>query len=181
MIRVRIDHTGPCQGFNILHFAGDLEGSYAQDTADAVAVFLEAIDVGVRNSQTMRVDPEIAQVNIATGQIEAVETVTTAPVVGEAVDEGVPQAANLLLRWRTGLFSGGREVRGRTFLPGFSILQNTATGEVEQDTINFMNAAGETLLANSDLGIYSPTKSLFAEATSVSCWNEWAVMRSRRS
>lgn len=181
MIRLTINHSGPAAGVNVWHFGGELDGTNEQEAADAATAFLQAIDVGVRNSQTMEVDPEVLEINVGTGATEGAATVTTTPVPGTAVDEAVPQAASLLMRWRTGQFAGGREVRGRSFLPGFSLLQNTATGEVEPDTIAFMNGAGADLIDNSDFGIWAPARSVFATVNSASCWNEWAVMRSRRS
>lgn len=181
MIRVRINWTGPAAGFSVLHFGDDLSTSgAAQAAADAVTSFILEFDQTLSTQMTAQVDPEVLQVNIATGQTEGVETVTSSPITGGTADAMLPQATQALLRWRSGQFVAGREIRGRTFVPGFTEASGTTNGEVDTTVIALLNTAAGNLISNTNIGIWSPTRGVFASAQSASTWGEWAVLRGRR-
>lgn len=179
MIRLRLNWTGASSGFSILHFAGTLSG--AQDAADAAALWWDEINDRFPTTQAMRVDPEVAEINEATGQTTGTTSVTTAAIAGTTGTTQVPQASMVLMRWRTGQFVGGREIRGRTFIPGLSLGELTAGGEVRQQALDDFNGAVTQLTsAEPQFVIYSPTTGGSASVTSGDCWVELAVMRSRR-
>lgn len=181
MIRVRLNYTGPASGFSVFHFDGDVNsGTVAQDAADAVETWIGTFNDQFATSQSMRVDPEVLGIDISTGQTNGVETVTTTAINGAGASSQVAQLANYLVRWRTGSFVNGREIRGRTFLPGCSSSSAAANGEVATAAISAIDAASVTLLANSTLGVYSPANAGFSTANVASTWNEFASMRSRR-
>lgn len=178
MIRVRINYTGRVTGFSIMHFANELGD--AQSAADAARTFFDAIKGGLQTGQFVRVDPEVFEVNVGTGKVEGATTITSTQVTGTNSDDVLPQATQLLVRWRTGQFIDGRELRGRTFIPGYVQGASSAAGEVATTTQGTVNTAAATLVGNSDFGIWSPTNAVFATATSGICWTEWAVQRGRR-
>lgn len=183
MLRVITDHTGPAQGVTVWHFDGDLTTpGIEQDVADATQTFWTAMRPLVVNDQTMTVQPEVLEVDVATGQTTGVASVTTTPAVGTSTADQLPQLAQALVRWRTGFYSSGRELRGRTFLPGLSVASTTSTGAVIAATITAINNAAAALLANpeANFGVWSAKYGTFASATSATTWNEWASMRSRR-
>lgn len=178
MIRLRINYTGRVTGFSIMHFANELGD--AQSAADAATDFLDDIKGGINTGQSMRVDPEVYEVNVGTGKVEGATTITPTTITGTNSDDVLPQQTQLLVRWRTGVFEDGRELRGRTFIAGYVQGASSAAGEVATTTQTTVNTAASTLVGNSDFGIWSPTHSMFATATSGTCWNEWAVQRGRR-
>jgi hypothetical protein len=183
MIRVRLNWTGPAAGFSILHFDGSVATpGLAQDAADAAALWWDDINALFASAQAMRVDPEVLEVNVTTGQTIGVTTVTSTALAGTGGAAQVPQASMVLVQWRTGNFVGGREIRGRTFVPGLILNALSAAGEVSSATLAIMNAASQTLAdtPSPSFGVYSPTNSAFATVGSVSTWSELAVMRSRR-
>lgn len=178
MIRVRINWTGLNEGFSLLHFANDLAD--AQTTASAVTNFLNGVDTYVHTTQLMRVDPEVEQINVATGQVEGVATVTSAQVAGLASGTPVPQLAQALIRWRTGQFVSGRELRGRTFIPGITSTHVSAAGEPTSALISGLAGEATNFIGSTDVGVWSPTHSVFFEAVSATVWTEFASMKSRR-
>lgn len=179
MIRTRLNWSGPASGFSILHWDADL--SEAQNAADAATAWWDEINDRFANAQSMRVDPEVHLVDESTGQTIGTTTVTTASVAGTAGAVQVPQPSMVLVRWRTGAFVNGREIRGRTFLPGLSSAEVTSGGEVSANTITDVNNSVTFILADTpDLAVYSPSYATASAVTSGSCWNEFAVMRSRR-
>lgn len=179
MIRVRLNWTGPSSGFSVMHFDGTLSG--AQDAADAAALWWDEVNDRFPTTQAMRVDPEVAEISLGTGQTIGTTSVTTAAIAGTTGSTQVPQASMVLMRWRTGAFVNGREIRGRTFIPGLSLGELTAGGELRQQALDDFNAATSILTgATPAFGVYSPRTAGFAEVASGDAWVELAVMRSRR-
>lgn len=181
MLRVRINWTGTTPGFTVWHFLPNTDDqSAATAAASAATTFLETIDGLYRNSVTAQVDPEVLAVDVGTGNVTGVFPVTAAAQQGDSADAAVPNAAMALIRWRTGVFSSGRELRGRTFIPGLTDTSVDATGNVSAATVTAINAAAATLISSSDFAIWSPTNSSAATVTSGTTWTEFAVLRSRR-
>lgn len=180
MLRVRINWSGLNTGFSVLHFDEPDDQTAAEDAAAAAAVFVGAVDNFLRVDQQWAIDDEVLEVNVLTGQTEGVFTVSGASGAGADTGDAVPNAAMALIRWRTGVFLGGRELRGRTFIPGFTETSVQANGNVSDTAVQALNTAAGTLISTSEVGIYSPTKNAFADATSASTWTEFAILRSRR-
>lgn len=178
MLRLRVNWSGLNQGFSVMHFLG--EPSTAQASADALSAFLDDLRAVTVSTQQMRVDPEVSEVDEVTGNIVGVSTVTTATMDGENATAPVPQAAQALFRWRTGYYAGGREIRGRTFVPGLAAPASSATGELLPATADQLAVAATALVAASALGVWSPARGRIEVVTSSSVWGEFAVMRSRR-
>lgn len=178
MIRVRVNWTGLTQGFSVFHFSDDLAN--AQTVADATSAWVADTAVVRKTTQLGQVDSEVTQINIATGETEAVATVTSSSSAGNLGGDALPNAAMVLVRWRTGVFNAGRELRGRTFIPGGAVDILDASGNLDPASIALMNTANDDLHQNTDVGIYSPTHSMFATIESSSTWSEFAVLRSRR-
>lgn len=182
MFRVTITLTGYTGGpyINAMHF-GNSGGETAQDAADAAGAFWAAIDNLFHNTLTWTTGSELESVNESTGQIISVQTIT--PVTGTGSDSSspLPPANQMLCRWRTGNFIAGRELRGRTFIPGLTE-SSQSTGAPDAAWISGVNTAAAALIADADssFGIYSPTHNEFAAAVSGSAWTKFAVLRKRR-
>lgn len=178
MIRLTVNWTGLNEGVSLWHFDGDTTA--ATGAAAAATTFLQALDNHMHTAQLWSLDPEVPEISVTTGQIIGQTTITSTSGAGVGAGTPVPQVAQLLIRWRTGAFLNGREIRGRTFVPGLSSVSQTATGEVTSTVRSQVDAAAATFLSNSEFGIYSPSNAAFAEASTGQCWVEFAAMRSRR-
>lgn len=104
---------------------------------------------------------------------------------GDATGEPVADAAQGLIRWSTGVVVGGRFLRGRTFVPGISAL-NVTGGNLSAIAMTQLGEAADTLATGgAGLGVWHrPTDSGaggLEEVTGASVWDEFAVLRRRRS
>lgn len=182
MIRLRINWTGPASGFSVMHFAGSLETpGDAQAAADAVSTWLTAVGPHMADAQAAQVDSEVLEVDVVTGQTTGVGTISSSAVLGSGGNNQVAQASMLLVRWRTGVFTEGREIRGRTFVPGIGAGGSTPAGEVLPALITAMDTANSAFIGGvPPLVVYSAMHGTLAEVSTANVWTEFAVMRSRR-
>jgi len=94
-------------------------------------------------------------------------------------------ATQILIQWRCSVIHNGRFVRGRTFLPGISSPQLSG-GNVLAATVSSLATAGQTL-ATSGAGLQvwsrpiSGAGGLASDVTGATVWNEFAVLRQRRT
>lgn len=153
----------------------------AQDCVDAVGAFWGAVDALIDNEVDWSTQADVENVDPVTGNVLAV--VATTPVTGTGAmnASALPFASQGLVRWRTGVYIGGREIRGRTFIPGLTATasDNGRPLAANQATINAA-AAGLIADANCDLGIWSRANGQIQVVTSGTMWTEFAVLRSRR-
>jgi len=94
-------------------------------------------------------------------------------------------ADQILVQWRTTTINNGRFMRGRTFLPGISSPQ-LSNGNVLAATVASIAALGTTLATSgAELQVWArPVSGAGGVATDVSSatvWNEFAVLRQRRT
>ena len=146
---------------------------------------------------------EVEELNDANGQLTGVSAGTLYNVPGTAVSEPLSPATQGLIRWRTGVVSDGREIRGRTFLPAMCAADNDDGKPIAAALTVFQSMANALIGdANSTFVIWRrPRKArpqigspgdpwyLPAQAqrdgTSATVdnggpWTQWAVLRSRR-
>jgi hypothetical protein len=178
MLRVRINWTGLCEGFSVMHFDDVLAN--AQSTADAVSEWLDDTNVVRSVAQFAQVDSEVLLVNVGTGAIEGATQVVTAIEGGNLGTDPLPQASMILARWRTGVYLGGREIRGRTFIPGLGSENLGTNGELDPTQLQSVVLSGTALINASALAVWSPTNGSLATVATSAVWPEFAVMRSRR-
>lgn len=176
--RIRVEMTGvPGAPYLATHyFNAALAG--AQESADAVQAFWAQLDAQMHSALTWQIESDVAQLDQATGDITELDSVTTAGGAGTGGSVGMPSATQGLIRWRTGQFVGGREIRGRTFVPGMV----QANGE-EAPVPGWMDnaaSAANTLRQEPGFCIWSKTHGLAPGVQVSSVWTQWAVLRTRR-
>lgn len=185
MIRVTTEWTGTLPGvpyFSTHYFAGDTAGE-ADAAAAAVVSLWQEVDTVVSTGLTWTVPTEVEFVDEATGAITGVEAVAGGTGAGQNGSDPLPMATQGLLRWRTGVFVSGRELRGRTFIPGptepnnlLGVPDPNYKGVLGPAGVNFLTAAA----GGGGLVVYSPTHAQAATVQSSSVWNKWSILRSRR-
>lgn len=185
VLRVSTEWSGTMQGlpyFSNLYFGGTTDGE-ADAAVAAVTAFWQAVDDRVANNLTWTISSDVESIDLLTGNVIAVFSTPGGTGSGAETGDLAPPYTQGLIRWRTGVYSGGREVRGRTFIPGVTENQNTE-GVPVATYISGNATAAQTLITASapagNLRVYSPTKQLASTVTSASTWNQWAVLRSRR-
>lgn len=162
-------------------FFDQAAGLTAQGAADAVHAFWDTLKTKIVNSYTFDVEPVVEDIDTATGSPTGLTAVTVASVSGTLVGDPNPWATQGLVSWRTGVFLGGREIRGRTFIPGSWENDNTA-GVPQASYVAALNSAAATLATdpNSSLCIYSRKKRAIGVVSTGQAWTKWAILRSRR-
>lgn len=128
------------------------------------------------------VESEVQVIDPTTGQPIATEVSPGYTWTGINNDPLLPPANQFLVRWRTGNYEGGREVRGRTNIPCPSELTSTPKGAVEPSIVTAYNSSAFDLIndANTVFVIWSKKNGLWWAASSASTWDKFAVLRSRR-
>lgn len=183
MYRVRTAITGGQGGpsLSTLHF-NVVGGLTAANAVAATATFWTALRTRISNQLTMTVESDVATIDIATGQVTGITATAGAVVTGNDAGDPAPWATQGLIRWRTGIYVGGREIRGRTFIPGVTDT-STPLGVPSAAYLTDLNAAAAALIANavSDLEVYSPARREAAPAVLGQTWTNFASLRSRRT
>lgn len=182
MYRVTTEFSGPMVnggGVSQMYFSED--GGSAANALAAVNTFWTSARDAVHVSTTIRTSGEIEVVNLAgeiTGTIAAGDSVSR---LGTDDSDPLPPQTQALVRWRTGIFTSGREIRGRTFIPSggeaFSVAGVPGGGRLT----TLATAAGSLVSdTNSGLVVFSRTHAAQAIVSSAQVAPKFAVLRSRR-
>lgn len=184
MLRVEGTWTAP-QGapyFTTLHFTG-AGATDAADAHDRVVVLFTSLAARFSNAYAITVLSEVAEVDPATGQTTDVHAVPAVTVNGTSSSQPLPFTTQGLLRWTTGFFQAGRQIRGRTFLPGV-VEDDTQGGSPTAAVVNTVSGLLAAWLTNNEplnqLAIYSRTGNTVTAVSDGTMWAQWAVLRSRR-
>lgn len=165
-------------GIQRFYFA---DATSASAAAVAAAIFWDALKSHMTNNVTMQVLDTVETVDETTGEVTALNETEGVTIVGENGEQNMALATQGLVRFRTGVYVGGREIRGRTFVPGCPISFNN-DGVPSTAYVTELSNAADAIIgdAGSTLLVYSRTHGQAHAAASGSGWNKWAVLRSRR-
>lgn len=184
MMRVRVRWTGTTVvggGLSTHYFTGTEDQTAANNAVAAVAAFWGAIDNQLGNSTSWSTDPIVSVLDNSgnqTGQF----TVSSSSGSGSLSALYAPVATQGLVQWRTGSFINGRELRGRTFIPGIVAANVNGSGSPLNTFVTAVNTAAAALVGdpNSQLALWSKRFSAVSTISAGSMWTQYAVLRSRR-
>lgn len=182
VLRVRTEFTGVpgTPWLSTMFFAGG-DQTAANAAVAAVADWWGDLDGDMTDEISWRTLPDVELINDSTSELQDIFSVTPETGNGGNVNERLSPATQALMRWRTGSIVNGREVRGRTFIPGLTEQTNDA-GVPSSGFTASANAAAATLVGLGILRIH-PTSRIVnpnPEVIAGSLWANWAVLRSRR-
>lgn len=184
MLRVRTQFTGTSglPGLSNLYFNGG-------DTADAQAVATQVAGVWntmktrMANQVTYLVEPLVAEMDQATGEIIQLHNVTGGTGTGLESTTPMARATQGLVQLRTGFYLGGREIRGRCFIPGPTVT-GSSNGAPAAAYSTFIGATMQALVTGATAGrefvVWSKKNGVTVDIQNCVGWNKWAVLRSRR-
>lgn len=191
--RYRCELTGLVGGPGLTTFYADTtDAGYSDgDFRDAVHAFLDGQKVLTSTAITWTGQSTIDYLDVATGEIQSQAFVSGFNVTGTNANEQLAPTTQGLVQYVTGVYVDGRQVRGKTFLPGITIDQSENPG---RPTAGYLSGtlAQAALYVNAGVGaaIYSrprkATQTLPARAGSIHAisghftWSQWAVLRGRR-
>lgn len=106
---------------------------------------------------------------------------TQSPFAGSSPTPTYTAAAGAMIRWSTGAFIGGRELRGKTFIVPATTSTFDTNGTIAGGQITaFNNACATFLAAAPTFRIWSRRNAAVATPTSGLCVDKCVVLRSRR-
>ena len=183
MYRVKTTFSGtPVAGggVNFLYFSE--EGGTAAQAQAAVKTFWQAVDDLMHTTVAYTVSGDVEYVSESTGEIFGIGTTDAYTGNGAGTGDILPPATQGLIRWRTGFYVSGREIRGRTFVPGMTEAINDASGRPTSGAVTVLNNAASALVGNgtSELVVFSRTHLQAGIVASGTAWSNWASLRSRR-
>jgi hypothetical protein len=180
--RVRTAITGTVGGPMVATQWFDASVGTAQDAATATQLFWHNARLRISNGFSMLVEPLVYVIDVASGLAIANAPVTSSVETGGVSSDNMPGYVQGLVAWHTGIFIAGRELIGKTFLPGVTEGDNSnsaPTGAYLTD----MGSAASTLVASSPANpvVYSRVHHTFAPIAAGAVDTQWAILRSRRS
>lgn len=193
MLKVSTIWSGTMQGLPYFsdHYFGGSSELEATSARNALTTFWQGVDDRVVNNLTWTIQGDVEVIDPATGDITGVFGGVGATGNGADTGELTSAALQGLIRWRTGDFPFGRELRGRTFIPGVSEASSADGVPAATYVTGMETAATNLIVASSGAGglvvwarpqpdATPPRVGTTALVSSSSLWNQWAVLRSRR-
>lgn len=181
LYRVRTALTGTYGGSMVSTMFFDSSVGTAQAAADAVRAFWNDVKAVLSNQLTANVEPTVYTINPTSGLAVGTSSTSTTPVVGTSSAEQLPPATQALITWHTGVFIAGREVIGKTFIPGMTEDDSTA-GVPSSGLISGLQTGATNLGSGGppQFVIYSRKHLLYETAGLGAVDTVFAVLRSRR-
>lgn len=152
LTRARVLWTGfiGAPGYSTFYCAGAEDPTVASSFLNSVQALFNGIKTYIPSDVTLTFPGDLAVIDDATSQqVSGVAVTAPANVVGTSV-ASYSAATGIGMDWLTGVFSGGRLVRGRTFIvPAGSNAYGT-DGQVAAGCKTAVNSAIDTYLAAND-------------------------------
>lgn len=183
LMRVRTVFTGVAgtPWYLNLHFEG---GTAAfQDAIDHVIAFMTDVDDYMHPDVDYVVEGDVTFLDVATGEVIGVASGTGGSGSGHNSGDMIPRSSQAMLRLRTGIYAGGRQIQGRILLPGFVESTNASNGGIDIPTIDALAVSAFDNLVDAGspvLVVWSRTNDQDPVVQQIVGWAEWAVLRSRR-
>jgi hypothetical protein len=183
MVRLNSVWTGTAGSpyFTQSYFQGAADAAHASQCVSAFWGLVGGLAPYVTGSLSCAISGDVEVIDISTGQITGVVSVTGAVNAGSAAGDALPFLVQGLARLQTSLYLGGRQLRGRMFLPGMMEAQNTAAGVPAAAMQTAVNTALATYIAHAaDPAVYSRKYSAVASVSSATLSPKWSYLRTRR-
>jgi hypothetical protein len=190
------------QGGGSQEFYWTTFGGTQQDFIDAHVGWWNALKAYVASGTTISVQGEIEELDHTNGELIGITAATGATISCTGSGGMLPPHVQGLVRWRTGVYHDGREIRGRTFIPG-QCVSLASGGAPVIGMITPVNAACAALITSpAQLVIWRRERQLrpaqgtpglpgylpelphrfgqFQEVLTGTMWDKFAILRSRR-
>lgn len=163
------------------YFLGAGDATHATSCITALWTFLGAIASYIDDALVESISGDVEVIDVASGQILNVHSVTGAVQGGTATGDALPTLCQGLLRLNTGAYVAGRQLKGRMYLPGMMESNNTVVGLPSAGMIGAINTAAATFIASAaDPAVYSHTHSYATSVNSATLSPKWSYLRTRR-
>lgn len=180
---VRVTYSGGPAGDWLTQFRIDrLLGSDAQDSVDTVQAFFTALRDVMSNQISVHVSGSVEILDPSSGEPTGIDSVTSRVVSPTADSNALPWQTQGLILWNTGTWIGGRQVRGRTFVPAAVENNNSSGGQPDATYLSTLATAAAVISSATTCtpGIFSRKHPNMYPIVSHTVEDHWAVMRTRR-
>jgi len=153
-----------------------------QEMSDAFDTFLGNSSAYFDDSLVATISPEVRVINSADGETVAVDTISGNVATFVGTGDPLPTFVQGLIKHQTGVFTSGRRLRGKIYLPGMLEANNTAAGLPSAGFTSGVQGFWDSFLATvgPDYVIYSPTHRVYGSVTGSTVNGQWSILRSRR-
>jgi hypothetical protein len=145
--QVETNWTGPSAPLLSTHYFDVGGGGTPQQAANAVSAFWTAVLTQIRVGYVAKTNPEVRQLNEATGALQAVIPVSQATITCNN-DGALVDLLQGVATWFTGDVADGRQIKGRTFIPGVTESVNDTAGVPTAAYISAIQTAAAALVAD---------------------------------
>lgn len=179
--RVRTVWTGVAGTPYYSNFYFKDPGATATQITNAVNAFWTATRAIFVTAATATTETFIAVIDDATGELVGSETGPGGTVTGSATGSMLSPATQVLVRNKTGLYQGGRQVQGHFNIPAIGANQLITTGNFAAASQTIVNNAASNLIAAPGVwSVYAKTRGISVPINSATAWEKFSVLRSRR-
>jgi hypothetical protein len=183
MIRVRTVWTGVAGApyYSNHYFEGAAGATDAAQAVSDVVAFWTALQNNIDNNATGTVQSEVVEIDPATGDITASYATAGGVVTGTDAGDALPPQTQGLVRYQTGVYIGGRQVVGHTYVPSPPEALNSAVGlPVVTYNTRCNTAAGILVASPAVFSVWSRAHGQRVTVIGGGGTAQWAVLRSRR-
>lgn len=160
----------------------DVDAGTAQDAYDRVVAFWQAMAPALDNQVSASVDPFVPKINPVNGEITGSYSVDDfGPILMTNTNVALPYQTQYMAGLSTNVYLGGRELRGRFFLPGIC-QDNNANGIPSSELRSLVTSKLEDVAdpASPTLLVWSRKNGAVYAVVSVRTSTNFSVLRSRR-
>lgn len=181
MRRVRVVWSGVAGSPAYSNFYAVTGDSNGDTFHAAVSQLIADLAAYVVNEVTAVVQAEVPLIDSVTGKIQGVALLPPQTVTGQAQAEMLPPSNNMMIKWGTDDFVGGRRVVGRTNIPYLEQSVNE-NGVVNPLVISGLSGAlSEYILnAGNDAVVWAKTSGGAAQIQTATIDQKFSIIRSRR-
>lgn len=162
------------------------EATAVSDQRSEIHNWLTDLAGGLHTSTAWNVATSGRELDTATGTLTGIWSETTARNGAGSLATGqpVPDAAQILIQWTTGVVVNGRVIRGRTYIPGTSTA-NVANGNLAESVrASYATDSNTFVGATPSFVIWHRPRSgaggVAVVVDAADCWREFGVQRNRR-
>lgn len=185
-MRIRVVWAGPSAPLVSTHVALDLDagtitGTDAHDFHVAVATFWNSVRTVIVNDLSYVVVPVVDVIDNDGNITGRVSASNTAAAAGTVTTEASPYQTQGLVSWSTGSFVEGREIVGRTFIPGVPEAFSNDSAPDSSWITTVQNAANAYVgTTTCHVAVLSRQHHQITSIIGATARNQWKVLRSRR-
>nr|CRY97418.1 hypothetical protein [uncultured prokaryote] len=156
-------------------------GASVDDCGAALTTFWEAVDAVIFTGVDWAIESAVPILEDSTNEITSVTSWAGADGSGANAAEPLPYSNQAVILWNTGLYTGGRQLQGKCFVPGLTQTANDS-GQLLAATQATIQTAALALVndASSVLTVTSPTNLTSGIVNDTVVSRVIGVLRSRR-